>query len=148
MKVLLVILIFPMLIFGQRQGMSYEEANPGVPKVYLDLRNDSTHLRSLIGKYDSSDLLKLKTFFKNPSSLKCGDIWKDSSKINFSDAEDILSNLLGRKINLCYIVASHTAYAVSSSVLGYEIIRSLISWAKDCNFLCQMEVIIKRNDDQ
>lgn len=127
-----------MLFFGQRQGMSYEEANPGVPKVYLDLRNDSLHLKSLIGKFDSRDLLKLKTFLNNPACLKCGDSLQDSRIIGFVEARDILSNLLGREIDLCQVVASDTSYVVNDSDLGKEILTPLILWAKKCDFICQM----------
>lgn len=138
MKVLLVTLIFPMLIFSQRKAMTYADANPGILKVYLDVRNDSLHLVSLIGKFDRSDVLKLKNFLSNPNCLKCGDSLQDSRIIGFVEARDILSNLLGREIDLCHIVASDTSYIHNDSEVGKEILLPLIVWAKKCDFICQM----------
>ena len=132
---LFVIIIHSILAFGQKRAMTYEEANPGVLKVVLNVSSDTAHLESLIGKFNQKDVAHLKAFLSNREMLQ---LQEDSIKTNDEQVETLLRNVLKRKVDQCHIIASDTSYAVFNTDLENEVIRPLILWVKKYGSMCQM----------
>lgn len=135
---LLLLVLFPVMIFAQNRPMTYAEANPGVLHVTIDVSSDTAHLKSLIGRFNKNDIEKLKVFFTSAEAKDLENQPPDLLAGHVKEVETMLSKLLNRKVNPCNMMASDTSYAIFNSQLENEVIRPLIIWVKKNYYMCQM----------
>lgn len=146
MKILLFIL-FPIIVFGQKGAMTYAEANPGVLSVLIDVSSDTAHLKSIIGVLQKNDISKLKTFLGKNDTLELVTQSGKSKRNTDEQVKNILDKVLQRNIEPCKILASDTSYAIFNTPLENEVIRPLILWVKKHYNICQMQSLVLGLED-
>lgn len=127
--------------------MSYEEAHPGILKVFIDVSSDTAHLKSFIGEFDENDIATLRTFLNRPDVLELGKRSGHPTNETWLQIDSLFSNLLDKGIDPCKLTCSDTSHALFHSVLENEVIRPLILLVNKNYDVCQMSCLVRGHDE-
>jgi hypothetical protein len=128
------------LSFGQVESMSYEDANPGALHVYINTASDSAYLRSFIGDFDKSDIVRIKEFLNSSFVAENRNSPNTLGQHNWL-LLDSLDKVLGDRRYICYLTTGDTTEIKYGTVLENEVTRPLILLVdQNHGFPCQMAV--------